>query len=88
MVFLRRIWDHLVHLTKDGGTTIIVTTHYIDETRQAHMVIITCIIMIIILNTIHIFQYYKLEDHCNELSKGDVTPQFQMIGFFYYLLKE
>jgi len=43
-VFLHRIWDHLVHLTKDGGTTIIVTTHYIDETRQAHMVIITCII--------------------------------------------
>jgi len=44
--FSYRIWDHLVHLTKDGGTTIIVTTHYIDETRQAHMVIIICIIMI------------------------------------------
>jgi len=40
--FKYRIWDHLVHLTKDGGTTVIVTTHYIDETRQAHMVINIC----------------------------------------------
>ncbi|KAL4148776.1 hypothetical protein QTP88_002935 [Uroleucon formosanum] len=37
-VLRQGIWDHLVHLTKDGGTTIIVTTHYIDETRQAHMI--------------------------------------------------
>lgn len=55
-MFLHRIWNHLVHLTKDGGTTIIVTTHYIDETRQAHMVIITCTIMIDTMN----FNRYNL----------------------------
>ncbi|KAI5693785.1 hypothetical protein M8J75_005740 [Diaphorina citri] len=32
------IWDHLVHITKDQNTTVIITTHYIDETRQAHMI--------------------------------------------------
>lgn len=33
------IWDHLVNITKDGrGTTVIITTHYIDETRQAGLV--------------------------------------------------
>lgn len=32
------IWDHLVKISKDGSTTVIITTHYIDETRQAHMV--------------------------------------------------
>lgn len=32
------IWNHLVELTKHGRTTVIITTHYIDETRQAHQV--------------------------------------------------
>lgn len=32
------IWNHLVELTKRGRTTVIITTHYIDETRQAHQV--------------------------------------------------
>lgn len=32
------IWNHLVELTKHGRTTVIITTHYIDETRQAHLV--------------------------------------------------
>ncbi|XP_050536009.1 ABC transporter G family member 23 [Daktulosphaira vitifoliae] len=37
-VLRQSIWDHLVHLAKDLGTTVIITTHYIDETRQAHMI--------------------------------------------------
>ncbi|XP_050429467.1 ABC transporter G family member 23 [Adelges cooleyi] len=37
-VLRQGIWDHLVHLAKDEGTTVIITTHYIDETRQAHMI--------------------------------------------------
>ncbi|XP_065225209.1 ABC transporter G family member 23 isoform X2 [Planococcus citri] len=37
-VLRQSIWDHLVKITKDGGTTVIITTHYIDETRQAHMI--------------------------------------------------
>ncbi|KAK4876455.1 hypothetical protein RN001_012877 [Aquatica leii] len=32
------IWDHLVEITKTGQTTVIITTHYIDETRQAHLI--------------------------------------------------
>jgi ABC-type proline/glycine betaine transport system ATPase subunit len=37
-VLRQTIWDYMVELTKFGRTTIIVTTHYIDETRQAHMI--------------------------------------------------
>ncbi|KAI4461940.1 atp-binding cassette sub-family h member 1 [Holotrichia oblita] len=34
----QNIWDHLVQITKSGSTTVIITTHYIDETRQAHLI--------------------------------------------------
>lgn len=34
----QNIWSHLVSITKNGSTTVIITTHYIDETRQAHLV--------------------------------------------------
>lgn len=39
-VLRQSIWDHLVEITKDGNKTVIITTHYIEETRQAGMVII------------------------------------------------
>lgn len=32
------IWNHLVHITKAGQKTVIITTHYIEEARQAHCV--------------------------------------------------
>lgn len=32
------IWDHLVEITNTRKTTVIITTHYIEETRQAHVV--------------------------------------------------
>jgi ABC-type multidrug transport system ATPase subunit len=32
------IWDHLVNLATTGNTTIIITTHYIDECRRANMI--------------------------------------------------
>ena len=32
------LWNHFVDITKNGSTTIIITTHYIDETRQAHLI--------------------------------------------------
>lgn len=32
------IWDHLVQITKGGRTTVIITTHYIDETKQASVI--------------------------------------------------
>ncbi|KPJ03791.1 ABC transporter G family member 20 [Papilio xuthus] len=32
-----RIWDFLAELAR-GGTTVIITTHYIDETKQAHKI--------------------------------------------------
>ncbi|KAI5645573.1 ABC transporter domain-containing protein [Phthorimaea operculella] len=34
-VLRQGIWDHLVDITKGGRTTVIITTHYIDETKQA-----------------------------------------------------
>ncbi|XP_050449543.1 ABC transporter G family member 20-like [Cataglyphis hispanica] len=37
-VLRQNIWDHLVHITKDGNKTIIITTHYIEETRQAGII--------------------------------------------------
>ncbi|XP_076758531.1 ABC transporter G family member 23 [Xylocopa sonorina] len=37
-VLRQSIWDHLVHLTKEGNKTIIITTHYIEETRQAGII--------------------------------------------------
>lgn len=32
------IWKHLVQITKDGRKTVIITTHYIEEARQAHTI--------------------------------------------------
>uniref|UniRef100_A0A1B0B3C6 ABC transporter domain-containing protein n=1 Tax=Glossina palpalis gambiensis TaxID=67801 RepID=A0A1B0B3C6_9MUSC len=32
------IWNHLVHITKSGQKTVIITTHYIEEARQAHTI--------------------------------------------------
>ncbi|KAG7190247.1 hypothetical protein KM043_006366 [Ampulex compressa] len=37
-VLRQSIWDHLVHITKGGTKTIIITTHYIEETRQAGII--------------------------------------------------
>ncbi|KAG5319387.1 ABCGK protein, partial [Pseudoatta argentina] len=37
-ILRQSIWDHLLHLTKDGNKTIIITTHYIEETRQAGII--------------------------------------------------
>nr|XP_027236431.1 LOW QUALITY PROTEIN: ABC transporter G family member 20-like [Penaeus vannamei] len=34
------IWQHLLEVCKSGHTTIIITTHYIEEARQADKVII------------------------------------------------
>eukprot|EP00095_Tigriopus_kingsejongensis_P001800 maker-scaffold10_size831480-snap-gene-0.20 protein:Tk01800 transcript:maker-scaffold10_size831480-snap-gene-0.20-mRNA-1 annotation:"ABC transporter " len=32
------IWNHLIYLAKNEGKTIIITTHYIEEAREASMV--------------------------------------------------
>nr|AEE62001.1 unknown [Dendroctonus ponderosae] len=34
----QNIWGHLVEITKHGRKTVIITTHYIDEARQAHLI--------------------------------------------------
>ncbi|XP_063369066.1 ABC transporter G family member 23-like isoform X1 [Cydia amplana] len=36
-VLRERIWEFLSELAR-GGTTVIITTHYIDETKQAHKI--------------------------------------------------
>lgn len=37
-VLRQSIWDHLVEITKGRNTTVIITTHYIDETKQANII--------------------------------------------------
>ncbi|XP_012522405.1 ABC transporter G family member 20 isoform X2 [Monomorium pharaonis] len=37
-ILRQSIWDYLVQMTKDGNKTIIITTHYIEETRQANII--------------------------------------------------
>ena len=37
-VLSAKIWRHLVYLSSNRGTTIIITTHYIEEARQANRV--------------------------------------------------
>ncbi|XP_041985170.1 ABC transporter G family member 23 isoform X2 [Aricia agestis] len=32
------IWNHLVRITSSGDKTVIITTHYIEEARQAHCI--------------------------------------------------
>jgi ABC-type multidrug transport system ATPase subunit len=38
LVVLSSIWEYLIDLSKNKKTTIIITTHYIEETRQADTV--------------------------------------------------
>ena len=37
-LFSHSIWNHLVDLSSVHGRTVIITTHYIEEARQAHTV--------------------------------------------------
>ena len=37
-VLRQKVWQHLKTLTKSKGKTVIITTHYIEEARDAHMV--------------------------------------------------
>lgn len=46
------IWNHLIQITKDGNKTVIITTHYIEEARQAHAVCIILPRLAIILHNI------------------------------------
>ena len=32
------IWDYLVQLTSDNKVTVLITTHYIEEAKQAGVV--------------------------------------------------
>ena len=37
-VLRQNIWDYLVKITEEEKKTIIITTHYIEEAKQAHTV--------------------------------------------------
>ena len=37
-IISNRIWDHLIVLSQKESTTVIITTHYIEEARRAHVV--------------------------------------------------
>ena len=32
------LWEHMLEISQSGKTTIIITTHYVEEARQANMV--------------------------------------------------
>jgi len=32
------IWEHMLEISQSRKTTIIITTHYVEEARQANMV--------------------------------------------------
>ena len=32
------IWSHLIKISRTTTTTIVITTHYVEEARQAHRV--------------------------------------------------
>ncbi|XP_035703690.1 ABC transporter G family member 23 isoform X2 [Folsomia candida] len=34
----QRIWEHLTQLSKERGTTIILSTHYVEETKRCHKI--------------------------------------------------
>ena len=34
----RRIWKHLVKLTREEGVAVLVTTHHMDEVREANLI--------------------------------------------------
>ena len=38
MVIFDRIWSHLLDLVGERGKTIVITTHYIEEAKQANVV--------------------------------------------------
>lgn len=42
--FLNSIWNYLVKITQEDGVTVIITTHYIEEAKQASTVNITYLI--------------------------------------------
>ena len=37
-VLRRTLWDYLIKLTKEEKKTVVITTHYIEEAKQADMV--------------------------------------------------
>ncbi|KAL1130557.1 hypothetical protein AAG570_011803, partial [Ranatra chinensis] len=37
-ILSKRLWKHLLDICSEGGKTILITTHYIEEARQAHTV--------------------------------------------------
>jgi ABC-type lipoprotein export system ATPase subunit len=64
------IWNHLVQITKDGNKTVIITTHYIEEARQAHTVSdINCKLMGFRVEGPHL-----LVSHTMLLGKESATP--------------
>eukprot|EP00117_Sycon_ciliatum_P049119 scpid21523/ scgid0343/ ABC transporter G family member 23; ABC transporter ABCG.23 len=61
-VLRARIWQHLRELVADGQTTVIITTHYIEEARQADMVAMMRAGRLLAEDPPdHLLQFYNLE---------------------------
>uniref|UniRef100_A0A3Q2DQ96 ABC transporter G family member 20-like n=1 Tax=Cyprinodon variegatus TaxID=28743 RepID=A0A3Q2DQ96_CYPVA len=41
-VLRAKIWQHLVEIVKTGKVSVIITTHYIEEARQANVLVLIC----------------------------------------------
>ncbi|KAG5324788.1 ABCGN protein, partial [Acromyrmex heyeri] len=38
VLFLRRIWDYMIQITQEENITVLITTHYIEETKDANKI--------------------------------------------------
>ncbi|CAG2106601.1 unnamed protein product [Medioppia subpectinata] len=53
-VLRERIWEHLLNLSKEEKTSIMITTHYIEECRRAHAIALMRNSKILVENSPHI----------------------------------
>jgi len=44
------VWAYLIQITQEEGITVVITTHYIEETKDANKVSLVSIKLILIIH--------------------------------------
>jgi len=47
---LYSMWAYLIQITQEEGITVLITTHYIEETKNANKVSLVAIKLVLIIN--------------------------------------
>jgi len=47
---LYSIWTYLIKITQEEGITVLITTHYIEETKNVNKVSLVSIKLVLIIN--------------------------------------